>query len=173
MEKEKKAFKDTLFGKIVNKAAHVIPDVAGIALQAATGDIKGAIQNLKGQLIDASLGGSIKAQPILTELDLQMAQIELEFARVQLEETIVKEENVTKRWEADMHSDSWLSKNARPIGFFWALVMVTIINICSFCEVEVSDGVLTLSNTIIGTIIGGYFILRTVEKRNDKKYNSL
>lgn len=87
MSKEKKAFKDTLFGKIVNKAAHVIPDVAGIALQAATGDIKGAIQNLKGQLIDSSLGGSIKAQPILDELHLQLKQIELEFARVDLEET--------------------------------------------------------------------------------------
>lgn len=87
MSKDKKPFNETLFGKIVNKAANVIPDAAGIILQAATGDVKGAIGNLKNQLVSESAKGSIKAKEALTELDLRMREIELEFSRVELEET--------------------------------------------------------------------------------------
>ncbi|MCO6501359.1 MAG: hypothetical protein J5I47_13420 [Vicingus serpentipes] len=87
MSKEQKPFKETLFGKIVNKAANIIPDVAGVALQAATGDVKGAIDNLKGQLLHQSTTGNPQAKALLTELDIQMKQIELEFSRVELEET--------------------------------------------------------------------------------------
>lgn len=87
MSKEKKAFKDTLFGKIVNKAAHVLPDTAGIALQAVMGDPLGALSNLKEKLLGEASKGSIKARELLTQLDVEMAQIELEFARVDLEET--------------------------------------------------------------------------------------
>ena len=39
------------------------------------------------------------------------------------------EKNVTERWKADMNSDSWLSKNVRPIvfTFFYCLYYVTCI----------------------------------------------
>ena len=170
MKKVKKPFNQTIFGKIVGKAGNLISDVPGLIAKAASGNPLGAIADVVAELTGKK--GDPKAQAILNELMLEMKKIELEFAKIDLEETIVKEENVTKRWDADMHSDSWLSKNARPIGFCWALIMVTMISICSWASVELSVGVLTLVNSVIGAIVGGYFILRTVEKRNSKKYNN-
>ena len=162
MKKVKKPFNQTIFGKIVGKAGNLISDVPGLIAKAASGNPLGAIADVVAELTGKK--GDPKAQAILNELMLEMKKIELEFAKIDLEETIVK--------DADMHSDSWLSKNARPIGFCWALIMVTMISICSWASVELSVGVLTLVNSVIGAIVGGYFILRTVEKRNSKKYNN-
>lgn len=170
MTKEKKAFKDTLFGKIINKAAHVIPDAVGIGLQAATGDVSEALNTLKDKLLVASADGSIKAKDVLTELDLKWKEIELEFRKYDIEELSIKEENSTKRWEADMHSDSWMSKNARPIALFWALTMATAIIVSSWLNAKTPEQVLYMYSGIATSIVGGYFVLRTVEKRNQKKY---
>jgi len=173
MGKEKKKFKDTLFGKIVNKAKNILPDTAGIVLQAATGDVKGAITSLKDKLIQKSSGNgntASQASKLITELDLRRLEIELEFEKVELEEFKAKEENITKRWESDMNSDSKLSKNARPIALGWALGMITILLIVSWTGVKTPDQVLTLFGGVTTSIVGGYFILRTVEKRNKNKY---
>jgi hypothetical protein len=85
MSKEKKAFKDTTFGKILGKAGDLVGDVPGIVLKATVGgDPMGAIQDTI-----KTLSGSKdpKAKEIITELDLKMAEMELEFSKVELEET--------------------------------------------------------------------------------------
>jgi hypothetical protein len=85
MSKEKKAFKDTTFGKILGKAGDLVGDVPGIILKATVGgDPMGAIQDTI-----KTLSGSKdpKAKEIITELDLKMAEMELEFSKVELEET--------------------------------------------------------------------------------------
>jgi len=85
MNKEKKSFKDTVFGKIISKAGSIIPDAAGITLKATVGG------NPMGAVKDAvkALTGSKDpiAKELLSEIDLRMAEIELEFSKVELEET--------------------------------------------------------------------------------------
>ena len=76
------------------------------------------------------------------------------------------EKNVTERWKADMNSDSWLSKNVRP------LVLVFFI-VCTMLLVFIDSGSITfqvdgkwksvIEITMI-TIIGAYFGGRSVEK---------
>jgi hypothetical protein len=84
-KKEKKAFKDTVFGKILGKAGDVIPDVAGAVLKATVGgNPMGAVQDVIGSLTKSK---DPKAKSIVTELQLKMAEIELEFSKVELEET--------------------------------------------------------------------------------------
>ena len=85
MGKERKAFKDTTFGKILSKAGNLIPDAAGIVLKATVGGnpmgaVNDAISALSGNKDAAS-------KEIVTELNLKMAEIELEFSKVELEET--------------------------------------------------------------------------------------
>ena len=85
MSKEKKAFKDTVFGKILGKAGDIVPDVAGAVLKATVGgNPMGAVQDVIGALSNSK---DPKAKDIVTELNLKMAEIELEFSKVELEET--------------------------------------------------------------------------------------
>lgn len=85
MSKEKKKFKDTLFGKILGKAGDIVGDSAGLILKATIGgDPMGAVEDLVEELTKSK---DPKAKPILNELQLKMAAIELEFSKVELEET--------------------------------------------------------------------------------------
>lgn len=167
MEKEKKAFKDTLFGKIVNKAGGIVTDLPKVMGQVAVGNYIGAIATVAG---DLGKSKSTKAPSLLTELNVKMAKIELELAKVEIEEFKKAQENVTKRWEADMNSDSWLSKNIRPIGMSWVLVMTSLLMIVAWCGVSTPEAVIMMFGGLATSITGGYYVLRTVEKRNGKKY---
>ncbi len=80
---------------------------------------------------------------------------------------------VSKRWEQDMNSDSWLSKNIRPLTLIF-LVFCTLILIfidSGFIEFEVKQNWIDLLQIILITIIGAYFGGRSFEKikkLNDK-----
>jgi len=167
MGKEKKAFKDTLFGKIVSKAGGIIKDVPTVMGQVAAGNYIGAIATVAGNLENSK---DPKAPQILNELTIKMEEIKLELARVELEEFRIGEENVTKRWTADMMSDSWLSKNIRPLGMAWVLIMTTALMVVAWAGVTTPLQVITMFGGLATTITGGYYVLRTVEKRNTNKY---
>ena len=77
------------------------------------------------------------------------------------------EQNITDRWKSDMNSDSWLSKNVRPLVLIF-LVVCTVIMI--FIDVgtiafEVEDKWTDLLQLVLITVIGAYFGGRTMEKR--------
>jgi hypothetical protein len=79
---------------------------------------------------------------------------------------IEMEKQVTTRWEADMKSDSWLSKNIRPLVLAF-LVVSTILII--FIDAGVLDFVVEekwtdLLQVILITTIGSYFGGRSIEK---------
>ena len=77
------------------------------------------------------------------------------------------EQNITDRWSADMNSDSWLSKNVRPLVLIF-LVVCTVLMIfidagsISFIVEEKWTDLLQL---VLITVIGAYFGGRTMEKR--------
>lgn len=81
------------------------------------------------------------------------------------------EQEVTKRWEADMQSDSWLSKNIRPLVLAF-LVLSTVIMI--FIEsgtiiFQVEDKWVDLLQIVLITVIGAYFGSRGLEKIKNGK----
>lgn len=128
---EKKKFKDTQVGKFLLSK---IPNVVGsIAENTAVGSV-----------IQAIIGGS----------DMSEADKEIALKKLELERTEI--DGVTKRWVADARSDSWLSKNVRPltlaffslayvIGWFYGLSLDSITGLLS-------------------VVVGGYFGSRGVEK---------
>ena len=84
------------------------------------------------------------------------------------------EQNITDRWSADMNSDSWLSKNVRPLVLVF-LVVSTVLMIfidAGTINFVVEEKWTDLLQLVLITVIGAYFGGRTMEKRvkgNGKK----
>ena len=77
------------------------------------------------------------------------------------------EQNITDRWKADMNSDSWLSKNVRPLVLIF-LVVSTVLMIfidAGTIAFEVEAKWTDLLQIVLITVIGAYFGGRTMEKR--------
>jgi len=80
------------------------------------------------------------------------------------------EQNITDRWSADMNSDSWLSKNVRPLVLIF-LVVSTVLMIfidAGTIAFEVEAKWTDLLQLVLITVIGAYFGGRTMEKRVKK-----
>ena len=92
-------------------------------------------------------------------------------AKRKLEELILNHEaemqrNVTDRWKADMNSDSWLSKNVRPLVLIF-LVVCTVLMIfidAGTIEFNVEAKWTDLLQIVLITVIGAYFGGRSLEK---------
>ena len=76
------------------------------------------------------------------------------------------EKNVSERWKADMNSDSWLSKNVRPLVlvFTIACTMLLVFIDSGSITFEVKEKWTDLLQLVLITIIGAYFGGRSVEK---------
>jgi len=77
------------------------------------------------------------------------------------------EQNITDRWSADMNSDSWLSKNVRPLVLIF-LVVCTVLMIfidAGAVSFVVEEKWTDLLQLVLITVIGAYFGGRTMEKR--------
>jgi len=76
------------------------------------------------------------------------------------------EKNITSRWEADLKSDSWLSKNVRPMVLIFLIVctMLLIFIDAGALEFEVKSSWVDLLQLVLITVIGAYFGGRSFEK---------
>ena len=77
------------------------------------------------------------------------------------------EANITDRWKADMNSDSWLSKNVRPMILIF-LVVSTVLMIfidAGTIKFVVEEKWTDLLQLVLITVIGAYFGGRSFEKR--------
>ena len=76
------------------------------------------------------------------------------------------EKNITARWEADLKSDSWLSKNVRPMTLIFLIVctMLLIFIDAGALEFEVKSSWVDLLQLVLITVIGAYFGGRSLEK---------
>jgi len=80
---------------------------------------------------------------------------------------IEMEKNVTSRWQADMNSDSWLSKNVRPVVLMFLVIctMLLIFIDAGKLNFNVKDSYVDLLQLVLITVIGAYFGGRSFEKR--------
>ncbi len=121
--------------------------IADVALNVASGDLKGAME-------------AIKSDPnALTEEQRKYA---LKLIELDLEDM----KGVSQRWSADMASDSFLSKNVRPLTliFLTVMTMVLIIGDSYGMNFNVDSGWVDLLKTLLVTVFVAYFGGRSFEK---------
>tara|TARA_R110000850_G_scaffold5839_1_gene23379 strand:- start:4 stop:471 length:468 start_codon:yes stop_codon:yes gene_type:complete len=143
--KNKKKFKDTRVGKFLAKVA---PNI-----------LKGVSDIVPDAGILKLIGGLISKDEVLTPKDKEEALKLLEMDIVEMQE-------ISKRWSADMASDSWLSKNVRPMMLIfltistWLLILMDSLNIDFGVSIEWID----LLKSLLIVVYVSYFGSRGMEK---------
>ena len=76
------------------------------------------------------------------------------------------QKQVTERWKVDMQSDSWLSKNIRPLVLIFLCVSTVLLIFIDACVIsfEVKASWVDLLQLVLITVIGAYFGGRSLEK---------
>lgn len=152
MSKIKKRFKDTKVGRFLLGSGSKIADIVGDLLPSS--GVLGIVKNL----ID-------KEDPkILPPEDKEKALKLLELDQIELQE-------VSKRWESDMKSDSWLSKNTRPLTLIYLTVVTSIYILLDALDIafDIDQSWVELLKTLLVTIYVAYFGSRGFEKYSSIK----
>ena len=76
------------------------------------------------------------------------------------------QKQVSERWKSDMNSDSWLSKNVRPMPLIFLIIctMLLIFIDAGAIKFDVKDTWVDLLQLVLITVIGAYFGGRSLEK---------
>ena len=92
-------------------------------------------------------------------------------AKLKIEELIEQadkdaQDQVTARWESDMNSDSFLSKNIRPIVLIYLTVIFTILSFFdgNIGEFKIAEQYIPIFQSLLIAVYGAYFVGRTWEK---------
>ena len=142
----KKQFKDTTVGKLLLGAAGMINPALGNVLQGVVSPKEAIAEITKA---DVSVEDKIKLQQLI--YDQQNKEIEA----------------ITNRWQADAASDSWLSKNVRPLVLVWCITIFSLAGILDSVEsIPFNIGV-TWNDTfekVMMAVVLAYFGGRKTEK---------
>jgi hypothetical protein len=142
----KKKFNETKVGQFLSKAAPGILGTVGNVLP--DNGVLGLVKNL------------IQKDPVMPAEDKEKAMKLLEQDMVEMQE-------ISKRWESDMKSDSWLSKNTRPLSLIFLSVMtIAFIWVDSHESLSftVEQEWISLLKTLTTTVYVAYFGSRGAEK---------
>jgi hypothetical protein len=123
-----------------------------------------ALVTVGGKLIDRLIPDP--EQKAKAQLELQALVQNGELAKLANETKLyeVEQENVTRRVEADMSSDSWLSKNIRPMTLIFLLVAYSGFAVASIFEYETRGAYVELLGQWGMLVMSFYFGGRTMEK---------
>ena len=105
---DKKKFKDSTVGKLLFGAASVINPTLGQVLNGVTSPKEAIAEITKAKI---SVDDKIKLQQLVYEQQNK------------------EMEEISNRWKADQMSDSWLSKNVRPLVLVWCIVVFSFAGI--------------------------------------------
>jgi hypothetical protein len=128
-----------------------------------------ALLGIGGKLIDKLIPDpEAKAK---AQLELAKMAQDGELAKMANETDLYKTEqnNLTERLKADMGSDSWLSKNIRPMTLVYILTAYTAFALMSAWDIEVNNNYVELLGQWGMLIMSFYFGGRTLEKIMDMK----
>jgi hypothetical protein len=128
-----------------------------------------ALLGIGGKLIDKLIPdpeAKAKAQLDLAQLAQsgELAQMANDTKLFEAEQT-----NVSDRWKADMSSDSWLSKNIRPMTLVYILSAYLALAIMDGLGFHIAESYVTLLGQWGMLVMGAYFGGRTLEKVMNKK----
>ena len=141
----KKKFKDTKVGRFLTSVGSTLGDGMGDILP--DNGFLGMFKRLLAQ------------DNTLTPQDKETALKLLEMDSQEIEE-------VSKRWDSDMQSDSWLSKNVRPITLIYLTLATTIYIVLDSLQIDfkIDEAWIELLKTLLVTIYVAYFGSRGFEK---------
>ena len=109
------------------------------------------------------------------EAQLKLAELAQngELAKMANETELYKaeQENITARQQADMASDSWLSKNIRPMTLIYILVVYLLLAVLDASVLDITDAFVELLGQWGMLVMSFYFGGRTLEKIMDIKNN--
>lgn len=126
-------------------------------------------------------------QPLSAEDTLKLRQYEMdheeELLRLRIEEKKLgieelqafskaaenEDDNVTDRWKADMSSDSWLSKNIRPLSLIAIFTGYFVFAGASAFGLNANESYVSLLGQWGMLVMGAYFGGRTIEKLAELK----
>ena len=94
----------------------------------------------------------------------ELLQMQQEGKLAELNADNIEAQELTKRQSADMMSDSWLSKNIRPMTLIFILLTYTVFGMMSAWEIEVNNNYVELLGQWGMLIMSFYFGGRTLEK---------
>jgi hypothetical protein len=128
-----------------------------------------ALLGIGGKLIDKLIPdpeAKAKAQLELAQLaqNGELAQMANDTKLFETEQT-----NVSDRWKADMASDSWLSKNIRPMTLVYILSAYLALALMDGFGFHIAESYVTLLGQWGMLVMGAYFGGRTLEKVMNKK----
>jgi len=148
----KKKFKDTTVGKLLLGAAKVINPALGSVLEGVISPSEAIKEITKS---DISIEDKIKLQQLIHEQQNK-----------EIEET-------TKRWVSDNSTDSYLTRNIRPLtlAFLTLTLFIYIILDSSLQGFKIDPNWIDLLSSLLLLVYGGYFGMRSAEKitKNWKK----
>ena len=132
---------------LVEKGTKVAPELLQLA---------GSFTGIKGL---GDLVNKINDSPDLSEMDKKMLNSQAELDKIEMQE-------ITKRWQADMESDSWASKNIRPYATAGTLIFTFIIMILDSAikSFKVEDHWVNLLVTLLSLMVVALFGSRGYEK---------
>ena len=99
----------------------------------------------------------------------ELLQMQQEGKLAELNADNIEAQELTKRQSADMMSDSWMSKNIRPMTLVFILVTYTTFGMMSAWDIEVNNNYVELLGQWGMLIMSFYFGGRTLEKIMDMK----
>lgn len=133
--------------------------------------MKKLLNLITGGLIK-DIGGVIDK---LTTTDEERLQAKQKIQELLEEADKDAQQQVTERWKFDMQSDSFLSKNIRPLTLVFLTVMFTLLAFTdgNIGEFSIQKEYIPIFQTLLITVYGAYFVGRTWEKskKNGKEDN--
>jgi hypothetical protein len=159
----------------------IVASLLGTLAQNGLGLLSSAIQAKGKEVVENTLGVKISDNPSpadveklrqlqfdheerLLELGIEKARIEQEELKALLAAQANQEDNVSKRWQADMSSDSWMSKNIRPMTLVYILTAYLLFAGLSAAGIDVNEAYVSLLGQWGMLVMTAYFGGRTVEK---------
>jgi hypothetical protein len=159
----------------------IVASLLGTLAQNGLGLLSSAIQAKGKEVVEQTLGVKISDNPSpeevsklrqlqfdheerLLELGIEKARVEQEELKILLAAQANQENNISDRWKADMSSDSWLSKNIRPICLLAILLAYFIFTTMSAFGYNANEGYVNLLAGWGQLVMGAYFAGRTAEK---------
>jgi len=122
-------------------------------------------------IFDAITGGKVSDIIKAISSNKELTEAEKEMLVKELEQDVIEMQEITKRWQSDMLSDSWLSKNIRPLSLaFLTLSMFAYIILDSSLDAfKIDQQWISLLGNLLMLVYGGYFGARTLEKIRKNK----
>jgi len=164
----------------------LIASLLGTLAENGLGLLSSAIQAKGKEVVENTLGVKIPDNPTpedvsklrelqfaheekLLELGIEKAKLELAEMEMFAKAAQSDADNVTDRWQADMSSDSWLSKNIRPMSLIAIFIGYFLFAMMSAFNYNARESYVSLLGQWGMLIMGAYFGGRTIEKLAELK----